>query len=80
MQYTLRRIPPALDSALRRRARAERKSINTVALEALVRGAGLEEGSERHRDVADIAGTWVEDAAFDEAVAAQHRIDRRLWR
>ena len=80
MQYTLRRIPPALDSVLRRRARAERKSLNAVAVEALVRGAGLGETPERYRDLGDIAGTWVEDEAFDEAVADQHRIDRRLWR
>jgi hypothetical protein len=79
MQYTLRKVPRAVDAKLRRRARAERKSLNTVALEALARGAGVDAMAAR-RDLADIAGTWVDDAEFDRAIAAQHRIDRRLWR
>lgn len=80
MQYTLRKVPTALDRALRRRARAEGKSLNAVALEALLRGAGLHGAPVRHRDLRDVAGTWTEDPAFDKAVAQQHRIDRRLWR
>jgi hypothetical protein len=80
MQYTLRRVPPAADHALRRRARAEGKSLNAVAVEALVRGAGVGENPVRHRDLGDIAGTWTEDPAFDAAIKDQRRIDRRLWR
>lgn len=79
MQYTLRKVPRAVDAKLRRRARAERKSLNTVALEALARGAGVD-GAIPKRDLAGVAGTWVEDPEFDRALAAQHRIDRRLWR
>lgn len=80
MQYTLRDIPPLLDSELRRRARTEGKSLNAVALEALARGAGLGEPSVRQRDLEDVAGTWQEDREFDQAIADQHRIDERLWR
>jgi len=80
MQYTLRNIPPAVDSALRRRARAEGKSLNALAIEALIRGVGLGETAVRQRDLGDIAGTWREDRQFDEAIADQHRIDRSLWR
>lgn len=43
MQYTLRDIPQAVDSELRRRAKDEGKSLNTIAIEALIRGAGLGE-------------------------------------
>jgi hypothetical protein len=32
------------------------------------------------RDLGDVAGTWREDPEFDRAVAAQHRIERGLWR
>ena len=80
MQYTLREIPPAVDSELRRRAKAEGKSLNTVAIEALIRGSGLGESPVRQRDLGDVAGTWREDRDFDQAVADQDRVDERLWR
>jgi hypothetical protein len=80
MQYTLRKVPPAVDHVLRRRARSEGKSLNAVAVEALARGAGLGDAPQRRRDLGDVAGTWVEDPAFDAAIEAQRRIDRRLWR
>jgi hypothetical protein len=76
---TLRKVPRTLDAKLRRRARAERKSLNTVALEALAKGAGVDAATPK-RDLKDVAGTWVEDAEFNRAIAIQHRIDRRLWR
>jgi len=79
MQYTLRRVPRAVDSVLRRRARTEGKSLNTVAVEALARGAGVDEAPTPQRDLSDVLGTWVKDTAFDKAIAQQHRIDRRLW-
>jgi hypothetical protein len=79
MQYTLRDIPPILDSELRRRAKTEGKSLNAVAIEALARGAGLGDTALRHRDLSDVAGTWKEDRDFDDAIAEQDRIDERLW-
>jgi len=80
MQYTVRRVPRAVDSALRRRARTERKSLNRVAVEALTRGAGVTDAPVAQRDLGDVAGTWREDPEFDRAVAAQHRIEKGLWR
>ncbi len=35
MQYTVRKVPAALDKAIRGKARAEGKSLNEVAVEAL---------------------------------------------
>jgi len=78
MQYTIRDIPPALDSELRRRAKAEGKSLNAVAVEALVQGVGLGETPLRQRDLSDVAGTWREDPEFDQAIADQDQIDERL--
>lgn len=69
-----------MDSELRRRARAESKSLNTVAIEALIRGAGLGETPLRQRDLIDIAGTWQEDPEFDQAITDQDRVDEQLWR
>jgi len=80
MQYTLRKVPRAVDSALRRRARTERKSLNRVAVEALARGAGVADAPVAQRDLGDVAGTWREDPEFDRAVTAQHRMEKGLWR
>ena len=80
VQYTLRKVPRAVDTRLRRRARAERRSLNSVALEALAKGAGLDSQAGPQRDLRDVAGTWVEDPDFEKSLALQHRIDRRLWR
>jgi hypothetical protein len=80
MQYTLRDIPSTVDSELRRRAKTEGKSLNTIAIEALIRGAGLGETPVRQRDLSDIAGTWQEDPEFDQAIGEQDQVDEHLWR
>jgi len=80
MQYTIRKVPDRLDEALRRAARERGKSLNEVAIEALARGAGVTRDRERQRDLADIAGTWRKDPAFDSALAAQDTIDEEMWR
>lgn len=80
MQYTIRNVPDYLDEALRSAARQQGKSLNEMAVLALVRGAGLSELPRRKRDLGDLAGSWREDAAFDRAVAAQDTLDEELWR
>lgn len=79
IQYTLRQIPPALDEALRRRSREAGKSLNQTAIEVLRSGLALAGDSIRHRDLDFMAGSWVEDAAFDEAIGSQDRVDPKLW-
>ena len=80
MQYTIRNVPETLDAALRQSAREQGKSLSEIAVEALARGAGLTESRFRQRDLADIAGSWRKDPAFDDAVGAQDTIDDELWR
>jgi hypothetical protein len=80
MQYTLRGIPPALDEAIRERARVEGKSINEIAVAALANGVGLGAEDIVRRDLSDIVGTWVEEAAVEAALSAQDRVDEGLWR
>ena len=80
MQYTIRNIPNYLDATLRDAARREGKSLNETAVAALVRGAGLAERERVKRDLSDIAGTWQEDPAFDNAIAEQQKIDEAMWR
>ena len=82
MQYTLRNIPKELDRALRRKARAEGRSLNDVAVEALSLGAGVGvNGKERvkYRDLSDIAGTYVRDPGFEQAMKEQDQIVPGDW-
>ena len=80
MQYTIRNIPAELDKVIRGRARAGRKSINDIAVAALVQGLGLGSESVVRRDLGDIAGTWTKDKAVEAALAAQDRVDPDLWK
>lgn len=80
MQYTLRGIPPALDEAIRERARAEGKSLNEIAVAALADGVGLGTEDIVRRDLSDVVGTWVEEAAVEAALSAQDRVDEGLWK
>jgi len=80
MQYTIRNVPDYLDAALRTSARQQSKSLNEVAIAALVRGAGLAGRRSRQRDLGDIAGSWRKDPAFDAAVKSQDAIDEEMWR
>jgi len=72
-------MPEDVD-ALRERARAEGKSLNEAAIDALAEGAGLNGTRRKRRDLSDIAGTWKPDKAFEEAIAAQDQVDEDLWR
>jgi hypothetical protein len=80
MQYTIRGVPPAVDRALRDRARATGKSLNEAAVDALAEGVGITGAPRKRRDLSDIAGTWIEDPEFDAAIADQDRIDDDLWK
>ncbi len=80
MQYTLRNIPLQLDKALRQRARLESKSLNQVAIEALMKAFSLAGQPVKQRDLSDIMGTWVDDPKIDAALKDQRRIEPDLWR
>lgn len=80
MQYTIRGIPVELDAALRARARAAGKSLNEVAIEAMIESAGAMRSQRQRRNLDDIAGSWKADKKFDEAIAAQDVIDEDLWK
>jgi len=80
MQYTIRNLPARLDKLIRKRAKEEGKSLNTVALEALMEAFGLRGSVSARRDLSKLAGSWVEDVAVDEALRAQRCIDDEMWR
>lgn len=79
VQYTVRGIPPRLDKLVRRRARREGKSLNQIALEALQALVGLGRERIRYHDLDSLAGSWVEDPEFEEAIRAQDQVDLELW-
>jgi hypothetical protein len=80
MQYTLRAVPDAIDRALRQRAKQEKKSLNTVAVEALARGLELDAKPAEHIDLDALIGSWQEDPAFDQAIADFERVDKEAWK
>ena len=80
MQYTIRGIPPAVDNALRERARATSKSLNEAAIDALSEGSGMSGTPRKRRNLSDVAGTWKSEKAVEAALAAQDRVDEDLWR
>ena len=69
-----------LDEAIRERAKAEGKSLNEVAVQALAEGLGLGDQDIVRRDLSDVAGTWRREAAVEAALAAQDRVDGGLWK
>lgn len=79
MQYTIRGVPSAVDSALRERARVARKSLNEAVIDALTAGAGVTGAPAKQRDLGDIAGTWRPERAVTHALRAQDHIDEDLW-
>ena len=80
LQYTIRNLPAQLDKLIRKRAHEEGKSINTVAVEALMEAFGLRESDPSYRELAELSGSWVDDPAVEEALEAQRGIDDEMWR
>ena len=78
-QYSIRNIPPELDRQLKARAKRLGKSVNQVALDALVAYVGAEP---RVRDLSRMPSplSRAEHQALEEALAEQRQIDPELWR
>jgi hypothetical protein len=76
-------VPRDLDRALRRKAKKQGKSLNELAIEAMAYGIGIgivrPDGRRKYRDLSDLAGTYVKDPGFDEALRDQDRIDPEMW-
>jgi hypothetical protein len=79
LQYTVRKIPDALDRALREWARRRNVSLNQAIVDAIKRGIGMDEEQE-HNDLDDLIGTWQQDEEFEQALREQDTIEQDLWR
>lgn len=78
-QYTIRRVPARVDHLLREKATRNKVSLNEAALHALSQGVGGGEETLAFHDLDDLAGTWIQDEAFDRAMEEQDRVDPDLW-
>jgi len=76
IQYTIRGIPPEVDSALRRRAAQRKQSLNRFIVDELTVATG---GHRRRADFSHLVGRWTADSAFDKILAAQRQIDPDRW-
>lgn len=79
IQYTVRSIPAEVDRALRRRAKEEGKSLNSIIVEILEFAAGAA-AVNKNRNLEKYFGTWVEDPAFDEVMKDFEQIDEEMWK
>jgi len=80
MQYTIRNVPKQVDKALRAKAKAEGKSLNHVAVEAMKAGLHVSDERVKYRDLSDLAGAWVDDPVFDEVRRYHEQIDPDIWK
>lgn len=79
-QITIRKLPKRVDAELRKKAVRDGVSMNSAAIEVMKRGLGLADEPVRHHDLDFLAGTWIEDRKFDEAIEAQRRIEPEMWK
>lgn len=84
MQYTIRNVPKSVDRALRKKAKADGKSLNEAVIDvlsdALVPDASG--GGRKYRDLSDVAGTMTEEdaQAINAAVAWMDEADLKSQR
>jgi len=74
-------VPPAVDRALRKRAKAAGKSINEIAVLALREALGMTR-ERRHRDLSDVTGSLstADAKAIEDSVRDMDNADLRSQR
>lgn len=80
IQYTIRQVPEEVDAKLRELAVKEECSLNYMVLDTLARAAGASEKPLAFHDLDSLAGSWVDDKAFDRAMEAFEQVDEGLWK
>ena len=77
IQYTIRGVPREVDAILRRKAAQRAQSLNQVVLEELAAATG---GRKVRTEFSDVLGRWTPDAAFDDIISSQRKIDPEKWK
>ena len=65
---------------MRERARAEGKSLNEAAIDALAEATGGRNVNKKRRNLRELVGTWKPDRELKAALADQDKVDPDLWR
>jgi hypothetical protein len=78
VQYKNWDVPTEVDAALRPEAERRGISLNSLLVEKLTQ-LSQAEAPRKRRSLDFLRGQWVEDAAFDEALTHQRRIDPDMW-
>ncbi|MEW6776045.1 MAG: hypothetical protein AB1405_07120 [Bdellovibrionota bacterium] len=81
-QLTIRNLPPEIERAIRRRAQAEKTSLNRAVVALLEEAEGSRKKRPSHHDYDKFAGRWTKKDAqkFERALAQQRKIDPELWK
>ena len=81
LQYTIRNIPLAVDSVLRKRAQRSGKSFNSTVVAALtIQTLGDTDVQKAQKDVfKQLRGANSLDESFDQVIQDQSGIDSKLW-
>lgn len=79
MQYTIRNIPKKLDQAIRAKAKAEGKSLNSLLVESLAAGLGVPLNGRPKRDLSMFSTSEEDARAIEEAHAYFDRVDAEKW-
>jgi hypothetical protein len=84
MTLRLDNVPDYIERALHERARAEQKSLDQAAVDALARGLGVPSTTSpepmKYRDLSDIAGTGGIDDEMEAVFWEHRRIDPEIWK
>ena len=79
IQYTIRNIPPAVDQVIRKRSAQSGKSFNQTVVDLLTLQTFGTVKPPNNNNFDFLFGKGKLDAAFDDAIADQSRIDEKLW-
>ena len=80
---TLRNVPPAVEKAIRAKARQKRISVNRAVIELLEERVGVSDRRRViHHDLDRFIGSWTarEAKEFDDALGEMRQIDPELWK
>lgn len=80
MQYTLRNIPKKVDKALRAKAKAEGKSLNSVAIELWEEALGLNGEQRVYHDLDHLFGSGPLEAEVLEVIAEHDVVHPDDWK
>ena len=80
IQYTIRKVPEALDQKLRAVAEKGPKSLNALIIETLEKQFLYQGKKPKHTDLDPFSGLWVDDPEFDQAIALFDEIDDNAWK